>query len=274
MDRVCWLGKKGSRLSKPSARGNFSASASWSARPKTGSGARSTPMRVHRNVFWQLSRDGHLHGSGMPHATTASPKESSFRAPWRVGDALSAEEMLDGEHQRVDIPAYARIAYKSPLLKRLEEELCCIVPLPPPPSRLLNRSLDWTELNTQHDLKLFQVKNTDIGSDVFGNVNAHKLSVNNTILKMPTRFWLADTTKLFQVGKKRWNARLSGKCFAECMSQSLRKMYPALRWAFLFRKLENVWSPIPTTAISLNRLSRGQRKQCGNSKQQLMGAWH
>ena len=32
----------------------------------------------------------------------------------------SAEEMLDGQHQRVDIPAHARIAHR----KRLEEALC------------------------------------------------------------------------------------------------------------------------------------------------------
>ena len=38
-------------------------------------------------IFWQLSRDGKLHGSGMSHATKASPKPS-FRAPWRVGDAV------------------------------------------------------------------------------------------------------------------------------------------------------------------------------------------
>ena len=28
----------------------------------------------HRNLFWQLSRDGNLRGSGMSHASTASPK--------------------------------------------------------------------------------------------------------------------------------------------------------------------------------------------------------
>ena len=39
------------------------------------------------NLFWQLSREGNLHGSGMSHATTASPKPSS-RAPGRVGGAV------------------------------------------------------------------------------------------------------------------------------------------------------------------------------------------
>ena len=38
--------------------------------------------------------------------------------PW------SAEEMLDGQHQRVDSPAYARPAHKGLLQKRLEEDLC------------------------------------------------------------------------------------------------------------------------------------------------------
>ena len=53
----------------------------------TGCGARSTPLWVHKNLSWQLSRDGNLHGSGMSHATTASPKPS-FKAPWRVGDTV------------------------------------------------------------------------------------------------------------------------------------------------------------------------------------------
>ena len=35
-----------------------------------------------------------------------------------------AEEMLDGQHQRVRIPAHARTAYNSLLQKRLEEDLC------------------------------------------------------------------------------------------------------------------------------------------------------
>ena len=51
-----------------------------------------------------------------------------WATPW------SAEEMLDGQHQRVDIPAYARTAHNGLLQKRLEEDLCCIVlHVPPPP---------------------------------------------------------------------------------------------------------------------------------------------
>ena len=41
-----------------------------------------------------------------------------WAAPW------SAEEMLDGQHQRVDIPVHARTNHKGLLQKRQEENLC------------------------------------------------------------------------------------------------------------------------------------------------------
>ena len=47
-------------------------------------------LDIHQ-LFWQLSRDGNLRGSGMSHATTVSPKPC-FRAPWRVGDAVVGRE--------------------------------------------------------------------------------------------------------------------------------------------------------------------------------------
>ena len=40
-----------------------------------------------RTVHTSPSRDGNLHSSGMSHDKRASPKPS-FRAPWRVGDAV------------------------------------------------------------------------------------------------------------------------------------------------------------------------------------------
>ena len=42
---------------------------------------------VHRNLFWQLSRDGNSHGSGMSHAMTAY-LEPFFRAPGRLDDGV------------------------------------------------------------------------------------------------------------------------------------------------------------------------------------------
>ena len=112
--------KKRSRLSRPSARGNFSAFPTWITKPTTGCGARSASLWVHRSLVWLLSRDGNLHGSGMSHVTTTSPNPF-FRAPRRP---WSAEEMLDGQHQKLDIPARARTAHKGLLQKRLEEDLC------------------------------------------------------------------------------------------------------------------------------------------------------
>ena len=66
--------KKRSRPSKLAVCGNFSASATWSTRPTTRYEARSTLLWVHRNLFWQLSRDGSLHGWGMSHTTTGLSK--------------------------------------------------------------------------------------------------------------------------------------------------------------------------------------------------------
>ena len=51
----------------------------------------------------------------MSHIMTASPKPC-----FRVGDATLAEELLDGQHQRVDVQAHARTAHNSLQKKRLE----------------------------------------------------------------------------------------------------------------------------------------------------------
>ena len=72
--------------------------------------ATSTSLWLHRNPLRQLSRDGNLHGSGMSQATTTSPKPSS-RVPWMVTPYFSSEEMLDGQHQRVDIAVQAGTAH-------------------------------------------------------------------------------------------------------------------------------------------------------------------
>ena len=44
---------------------------------------------------------------------------------------LSAEEMLDGQNQRVDIPAHAKTAHKGLVQKRISAELL-VMPPPPP----------------------------------------------------------------------------------------------------------------------------------------------
>ena len=139
IDPACWLKqKKGSRLSKPSAWGNFSASPTWSTRtrPTTGCGARSTSLWVHMDLFWQLSRDGNLHGSGMSLAMTVSPSGHlrGWATPW------STEEMLDGQHQRLEyLPMPELLCRKD--WNRISAESSQMSAWRP------NRSRDWTELN-------------------------------------------------------------------------------------------------------------------------------
>ena len=73
--------------SEPRLRSNTRFMASQKSRQTTGCGARSTSLWVHRNLFWQLSRNGNWHGSDMSHATTAFQKPS-VRAPWKADDAV------------------------------------------------------------------------------------------------------------------------------------------------------------------------------------------
>ena len=60
----------------------------------------------------------------MSHATTASPKPF-FGALEGWGDAVvDRGKMLDGQGQRVDIPAHARTAHNGLLQRRMVEDLC------------------------------------------------------------------------------------------------------------------------------------------------------
>ena len=104
---------------KPSARGNFSAS----------------PLE-HKTNDWVQNQMNFLVGPQKPLLTTVerqklawfglvthhnSFSKTNFRGwvmPWL------AEEMLDGQHQRMDIPAHARSVHNGLLRKTLEEDLC------------------------------------------------------------------------------------------------------------------------------------------------------
>ena len=108
--------------------------------------SKSNSLWVNRNLLWQLSWDGNLHGSGRSHVTRASPKPS-FWAPWWVGDAVIGRgKMLDGQRQRTDVPARDRTAHNDLLQKTAKENLCWIVCLDPwRPNRLKDRTeLIWT----------------------------------------------------------------------------------------------------------------------------------
>ena len=68
--------------------------------------------------------------------------------PW------SAEEMLDGQHQRMDNPARARSTHKGLLQKRPEEDLCCSVP-PVFPDDPIGQGTELTVTELRIDLYLF-----------------------------------------------------------------------------------------------------------------------
>ena len=90
----------------------------------------------HKANEWVRSKINFLVGPPDPLlATVKTQKLARFRHATRY-DSLSkiilggwatlwlAEEMLDGQHQRVDITVHARTAHKSLLQERLEEDLC------------------------------------------------------------------------------------------------------------------------------------------------------
>ena len=72
----------------------------------------------------KVCKFANVHGWGMSHTCHKSLSKTILKAALKVGDVLSAEEMLDGQCQRVDVPASARTAHKGLLQKRLEEDLC------------------------------------------------------------------------------------------------------------------------------------------------------
>ena len=111
--------------------------------------------KIHRNLFWQLSGDGKFHDSACH-----TPQQPLQNHPLgHLGGWVklwSAEEMLDGQHQKVDIPNHARTAHKGLLLKRLEEDLCWIAHHVPPTTQSVQRSeLNWTDV--KWDFKIFLV---------------------------------------------------------------------------------------------------------------------
>ena len=137
--------KKGerSRLSKPSAWGNFSAFPTWSTRPKIGCGARSTSLWVHRHLFWQLPRDRNLHRLGMSHAMTAYPKPS-VRAPWKVGDAVVGRENAGWTTSKSGHSCPCQNCSQGPPAEETGRGS-----LPNRPSCRPNRSKDWPELKVR-----------------------------------------------------------------------------------------------------------------------------
>ena len=79
----------------------------------------------HKTNKWVWSETNFLVGLEEPHLATVKKQKlvwfvrhlGVWATPWW------AEEMLDGQHHRVDIPLHARTADLGPLQKRPEEDL-------------------------------------------------------------------------------------------------------------------------------------------------------
>ena len=104
---------------------------------------KSTSLSVHRNLFWQLPWDGNLQGFGISRATTASPKPS-FKALWRVGDAVVDRGTAGWTTSKNGNPCPWQNCSRPPVGKTERESLLNRLSCPP---QRPNRSRDWTELN-------------------------------------------------------------------------------------------------------------------------------
>ena len=67
---------------------------------------------------WKIAWLGHVTRHDSLSKTILSGHLGGWVTPW------SAEEMLDGQQQRVDIPVHTRTAHKGHQQKRLEDDLC------------------------------------------------------------------------------------------------------------------------------------------------------
>ena len=98
------------------------------------------PVSLWCTLQKTLIRPRNCHGLGISHTMTTSPKPP-LKAPGWVMLWL-AEEMLDGQHQRMLIPAHAWTAHNGlPHWKRISAKLYLMSPWWP------NRLRDWTEFD-------------------------------------------------------------------------------------------------------------------------------
>ena len=111
--------------------------------PMTGCRARSTSLWVHMNLFWQLSRDGYMHGSGMSYAMTASQKPF-LRAPWRMGDAIVKRGNAGWTPLKSGHPCPCQSCSQWPSAEKTRRGSLLNCPSCPPWQ--LNWSRAWTEL--------------------------------------------------------------------------------------------------------------------------------
>ena len=137
--------RKGYMLSKPSSWENFYTSPTWSTRPTTWCGTRSTSLWIHRNLFcncWETE-------TGMVRACH-TPRQPLQNHPsgtlWWVGDAM------DNIKEWTSLPMPKLLTAASCRKKNgrgsLLNRLSCFPSLPPPPRATTQsvKGLDGTEL--------------------------------------------------------------------------------------------------------------------------------
>ena len=135
LNNVCWVKSK----CKMSSGGNlFSVAIIMESKP-----LERINCQLPQRFKGQLSRDRNLRGS----TCHIPPQPLQDHPPGHLGERTmqwSAQEMLDEQHKRVDICAHARTAHYGLQQKRLEEDLCWIIPKVPLMTRLI-KGLNWTE---------------------------------------------------------------------------------------------------------------------------------
>ena len=119
--------KRRSRLSKPSAFGNFFASPTWNTRPTTGCGAISTSLWVHRNLFWQLSRDGNLHVTRNENLSKTIPQDTIEDGRLRGQQRKCRIDNIK-EWTSLPIPELLTMAFCRKIWKRISAESSLMFP--------------------------------------------------------------------------------------------------------------------------------------------------
>ena len=138
MDPACWL-KKGSRFSKPSTWGNFSVSPTWSTRPTTGWGERSTSLWVRGNLLWQPPMIRKLACFG--HVTSYdSLSKTILRGTMEGGRRLGRQKKC-----WMPLPELLTMASWRKDQKKIPAESSLMPPHPPPTTQSIKGlNLNWT----------------------------------------------------------------------------------------------------------------------------------
>ena len=143
--------KKGS-----SVWGNFCISSTWSARPMTNGEKDQLPSGSQdQDLFWQLSRDGNLHGLACHTPCQPLPIPSSM-APWRMNDTVVTRGNAGWTTSKSGHPCPCQNHSQGPPAENLEEDFSWIAPHVTPMTQSV-KGLNWTELKVRIQLYLLRL---------------------------------------------------------------------------------------------------------------------